>query len=146
MRLLISWLIVLILIMLSVAVGQEPPELGDLIVVIAGFDNDKGVVKIALNNSQEDYEASDQTYRGKKLEIIENEARWTFEKIPFGGYAIKVYHDEDNDDELDTNFLGMPTEEYGFSNDARGSFGPASWEDAKFLFNSVNDTVYINVD
>jgi uncharacterized protein (DUF2141 family) len=133
-------------IFISFAIGQEPSKKGELTVIIQGMDNDKGVVKIALNNSQEDYEANDQAYRGEELKIIDNEARWTFEKIPFGKYAIKVYHDEDNDDELGTNFLGIPDEEYGFSNDARGTFGPASWEDAKFLFNSAKDTVIINVE
>jgi len=48
--------------------------------------------------------------------------------------------------DLCTNFLGIPNEEYGFSNNARGRGGPASWEDAKFLFNLLKDTLNIRVD
>ncbi len=139
-------LILFFLMIISSAVGQQPVEEGDLTVIINGLDNDEGDVMIALNNSQKDFEARGQAYRGREIEINEKTAKWTFEKIPYGEYAVKVYHDEDNDDELGTNFLGIPNEEYGFSNNARGSFGPASWEDAKFLFNSVRDTLYIKVD
>jgi uncharacterized protein (DUF2141 family) len=146
MRLPLSILIFLILLIISSGAGQQATEEGDLTVIINGLDNDEGVVKIALNNSQKDYETNGQAYRGREIEINEKTAKWTFEKILFGEYAIKVYHDEDNDDDLGTNFLGIPNEEYGFSNDASGTFGPASWEDAKFLFNSVNDTLHIRVD
>ena len=138
--------VIFIVIIVAGALGQEQSGQGNLTVIITGFDNDDGVVKIALNNTQEDYEAKDQAYRGAALIIEENKAVGTFVKIPFGEYAIKIYHDEDNDNELDTNFLGMPTEEYGFSNNARGSFGPASWEDAKFLFKSEKDTVIISIE
>jgi uncharacterized protein (DUF2141 family) len=145
MRLRLSCLIVLTLI-ISGATGQVPVEQGDLTVVMSGFDNDDGVVKIALCDTQEDYEAQDQAYRGEQTHVKNRSAHWTFEKIPYGEYAIKIYHDENNDNELDTNFLGMPTEEYGFSNNARGTFGPASWEDAKFLFHSAKDTLQIAVE
>ena len=146
MHFLMSGVIVLVLMNISVGIGQESSDQGELIVVINGFDNDEGVVKIALSDTQEDYEAHDEAFRTGESGINQKRAVWIFEKIPFGEYAIKIYHDEDSDNELNTNFLGMPTEEYGFSNNARGSFGPASWEDAKFLFKSVKDTLYIDVE
>jgi uncharacterized protein (DUF2141 family) len=146
MRFLMSAVILLVLMNISDGIGQETSEKGDLIVMINGFDNNEGVAKIALSNTQEDYEAHDQAFRGEETIINEKSAVLTFEKIPFGEYAIKIYHDEDNDNELNSNFLGMPTEEYGFSNNARGSFGPASWDDAKFLFNTPKDTVKIKVE
>ena len=62
-------------------------------------------------------------------------AIWEINKIPFGEYAIKAFHDEDRDDEIDMNFLGIPVESYGFSNNVRGIFGPPSFDKAKFLFN-----------
>jgi len=139
-------LLAILFVIISGVLGQEQSGQGDLTIVISGFDNNEGVVKIALSDTQEDYETKDQAFRGEQTKIKKERTIWTFEKIPHGEYAIKIYHDEDNDNELDTNFLGMPTEEYGFSNDARGSFGPASWEDAKFLFKSDKDTLHITVD
>ena len=47
-------------------------------------------------------------------------------------YAIAVFHDANGNKYLDKNFLGIPTEKYGFSNNARGTFGPPYYSDAKF--------------
>ena len=55
--------------------------------------------------------------------------------LAYGQYAIAVYHDKNKNGLLDTNMLGIPLEEYGFSNNARGRFGPASWSQAKFTVN-----------
>ena len=50
--------------------------------------------------------------------------------LPTGTYAIGVFHDVNGNNSLDTNFLGIPKEQYGFGNDATGSFGPPSFNDA----------------
>ncbi|MFH7320519.1 DUF2141 domain-containing protein [Desulfurivibrio sp. D14AmB] len=55
-----------------------------------------------------------------------------FPHLPPGRYAVSVYHDVNGNGRLDTNRFGVPTEPYGFSLDARGSFGPPSFEDASF--------------
>lgn len=49
--------------------------------------------------------------------------------LPQGSYAIACFHDENDNDKLDRAFSGFPTEAYGFSNDARGVFGPPDLED-----------------
>ena len=49
-----------------------------------------------------------------------------------GSYAIRVMHDRNGNGQLDSNLVGMPTEPWGFSNDASGAFGPPAWEDARF--------------
>ncbi|MEQ9500322.1 MAG: DUF2141 domain-containing protein [Deltaproteobacteria bacterium] len=54
--------------------------------------------------------------------------------LPPGRYAISAFHDEDNDGELDTNLLGIPTEAFCASRGARASFGPPSFDDAVFDF------------
>ncbi len=52
--------------------------------------------------------------------------------MPKGLYAISLFQDLDNDKKVSTNFLGIPNEPLGISNDAKGSFGPPSFEDAAF--------------
>ncbi len=49
-----------------------------------------------------------------------------------GEYAIRVMHDVNGNGELDANFVGMPTEPWAMSNNARGNFGPPSWKEVKF--------------
>ena len=57
-----------------------------------------------------------------------------FEKIPPGIYGLSAFHDKNNNGKLDTNLLSIPSEDYGASNNARGTFGPPSFEDAKFAY------------
>jgi uncharacterized protein (DUF2141 family) len=83
---------------------------------------------------------------GKIIPIINGEASLTIDSLQYGTYAIKVFHDENSNGEFDTNVLGIPSEDYGFSNNASGWFGPPRWEKAKFLFNEKDMTVQISVD
>jgi uncharacterized protein (DUF2141 family) len=53
-----------------------------------------------------------------------------FEEVPPGTFVVAVLHDADANEELSFNLLGMPSEEYGFSRDARAMFGPPSFEKA----------------
>jgi uncharacterized protein (DUF2141 family) len=50
--------------------------------------------------------------------------------VPKGGWAVLVYQDENGNAELDRNLIGIPKENYGFSRDARGKFGPPGFDDA----------------
>ncbi len=65
---------------------------------------------------------------GHKLVVQNKKAQLTAE-LPAGSYAISAFHDVNNDNKLNTNPVGLPTEIYGFSNDARGWFGPPDLED-----------------
>ena len=57
-----------------------------------------------------------------------------FKGVPKGVYGISAFHDQNNNGKLDTNLLGLPTEDYCASRDARNTFGPPSFEDAKFSY------------
>ena len=65
--------------------------------------------------------------------------------LPFGNYALSIYHDKNDNYELDTNLLGIPKEPYGFSNNARGSFGPPAYADAEFNFQMDGQVVSISL-
>lgn len=54
----------------------------------------------------------------------------TVKDVPPGTWAVLAYQDENGNNELDRNLIGIPKEAYGFSRDARGKFGPPSFEDA----------------
>lgn len=54
----------------------------------------------------------------------------TLKDIPAGTWAVLAYQDENENNELDRSFIGVPKENYGFSRDARGKFGPPGFEDA----------------
>ena len=62
-----------------------------------------------------------------------------------GIYAVAVYHDENGNGELDKNLLGIPTEGYGFSNNARGLMGPPSFEDAAITLEGASQSIAISL-
>lgn len=68
------------------------------------------------------------------IKIRKTQARCDFEDIPPGTYAMVVVHDENMNGKLDTNWVGLPTEGYGFSNDAPATFGAPSFEAASFQY------------
>jgi len=57
---------------------------------------------------------------------------FTAEGLEDGEYAIQVMHDVNGNGKLDANFIGMPIEPWAMSNNARGNFGPPTWEDVRF--------------
>ncbi|GGE74113.1 DUF2141 domain-containing protein [Massilia psychrophila] len=52
--------------------------------------------------------------------------------LPAGEYAFAVFHDANANAKLDKNMFGIPTEGYGFSNNAMGAMGPPSFGQASF--------------
>lgn len=69
-----------------------------------------------------------------------------FAQIAPGTYALAVIHDENLNGKLDANWLGIPSEGYGFSNDARAALGPPSFSAASFAYDgrSVALTIGLN--
>ena len=64
-------------------------------------------------------------------EVAPGSVKYTF-NLPEGVYAIGIFVDVNRNNKMDRNFIGIPKEQYGFSNDARGNFGPPSFAEASF--------------
>ena len=121
-------------------------ERGTISIKISGFENDKGDCWFALDNSETVYESKDSVFIGKILPIINRGVSLKIDSLEYGYYAIKVFHDENCNGKLDKNFLGIPTEDYGYSNNVIGWFGPPKWEKARFLFNQRKINIEILID
>ncbi|WP_271766074.1 DUF2141 domain-containing protein [Aquimarina algiphila] len=98
-------------------------------VTINNIKSNEGTLRVGLYDAQESFLGKPFTSISAKAKVGKVTA--SFENIPNGTYAISLYHDEDNNQKLNT-FLKIPTEPYGVSNNAKGRFGPPKWEDAKF--------------
>jgi uncharacterized protein (DUF2141 family) len=66
------------------------------------------------------------------IKIRHRQARCDFESMAPGTYAIAVIYHEHMNGRLDTNALGMPTEDYGSPNDAEAFLSPPSFSAASF--------------
>ena len=93
-------------------------------------------VMIAIYNSEESYFDSEQMFLSAEIAVESVEVKYTFKDMPYGTYAIAIYHDEDNDGEMDRKWFGPPKEGYAFSNNYHSTFKPASLDDAAFKLNA----------
>ena len=115
-----------------------------LIVDITGAESDDGLIVVSLFDAQASW--MKEPLHSESLPILESGASWIIEKVPYGEYAISVIHDENGNGVLDTGLFRIPTEAYGFSNNAKASFGPASWVDSKFRIESADVRIRIVLD
>ena len=114
-----------------------------LIVNVTNFKNNQGKVMIGIYIGQENF-MKKSVFR-KSSTIQDNSAKVVFENLPSGEYAISLYHDENENNKLDTGWFGIPDEGYGCSNNAKGMMGPPKYEDAKFQLTSYKEmTIKIN--
>ena len=97
---------------------------------ISNLNSDNGKLFVSIYNSQASF--LNKGFKSVVTQIENKSCKVTFEDIPSGIYAISFFHDENDNNKMDTNFLGIPKEDYGCSNNARGFMGPPKWEDAKF--------------
>ncbi len=103
-----------------------------LTIVVEDIRDAGGIVQIQVLAGQAQFEGG-----GAAAQFLEpavaDSLTVTAADLPPGEYAVRIMHDVNGNDELDVNFVGMPVEPYAFSNNAAGRFGPASWEDARFV-------------
>ena len=92
----------------------------------------RGTVYLALYDDAEDWMRSP-ARRAMAPVSDASQLEFVFEDIEAGTYAVALYHDLDGNGELDTGTFGIPTEPIGFSNDARGQFGPPGFDACGFL-------------
>jgi uncharacterized protein (DUF2141 family) len=104
-------------------------------VEIEGLRSDKGAVQSALYTSAKGFPKDATAAQARASSAATGKhAVCDFAQVQPGTYAIAVYHDENSNGKLDTNFLGIPKEGVGASNDAKGHMGPPKFTDASFSF------------
>ena len=102
----------------------------NLTVSVSDLKTDTGVLKVGLYNTEGTFLKS--AYKSITSEIKSGSATVTFMDIPKGEYAISTYQDENSNGKLDRNAMGIPSEDFACSNNAKGFMGPPEYGDAKF--------------
>lgn len=115
-------------------------------VAVSHLASDEGVLVVALLDSPAQYEAGDSSFRSERaVPIHGGKARVVLSRVPYGTYAVKVFHDENSNGALDTNLVGFPKEGFGFSNDAMGRFGPPRFDEAAFRVDAPRHRIEITI-
>ena len=131
----------LIILVFSSAIGFA--QHNTLTVNITGINEINGDVYIYLYASEKGFPINiSKASKSKKVKVTKESLSVSFKDVAPDIYAVSVYHDIDGNEEINQNFLGIPKEPVGVSNNATGFMGPPKYEDAIFkLQNSKQITI-----
>ena len=119
-----------------------------LTVHVTGARNAKGKIRAALFNGAEgfpnDASKAIQT-QSADMDPQTSSAQIVFKNVPDGVYAVSVFHDENMNQKLDKNFVGVPKEGYGASNNPKKKMGPPNFGETKFQLSGTQQSLEIKL-
>ena len=109
-----------------------PVLAADLSIEVRGVRSADGRVYVAVHGpeSKDTFPSGDDIVSGLREPARIGTLHFVVNDLPAGRYAVNAFHDENDNGELDTNLVGIPSEGYGFANDPSTTFGPADFEEA----------------
>jgi len=130
--------LLLILILLSYCTFSQNVN---LTISITNIENNFGILNIGVFNHKDSFPVKGKEYRTAKVEASQDTVFVIIRNLPMGEYAISIFMDENMDSICNTNFIGFPKEDYGFSQNFRPLLRVPSFDDCKFKI--ANDTTII---
>jgi uncharacterized protein (DUF2141 family) len=124
------------------------PDTSTLIVKVAGLRNARGKIDALLFRSADGFPDKDSRATASEAVPIDPKtltAEVTFPNVPRGPAAVTVLHDENMNEKLDTNILGIPREGYGASNNPKKRYRAPTFAEAQFVVSQATQTIHINV-
>lgn len=117
---------------------------GRLTVEVSGLRNQNGTLCLSLFSSEQGF--PNQSARAVATRCVKaKEAVATFDQLSPGRYAVAVIHDSNSDGKLNTGFLGIPKEGFGFSRNPRIGTRAPSFRDTAFLFSGGSTNLQVNL-
>lgn len=126
----------------------QTAETATLTVRVTGARNSKGKIGVTLFQNAQGF--PDDTLKAFRQQSVEIDAKTmsaqvTFKDLAQGTYAVSVLHDENGNGKMDKNFVGIPKEGYGASNNPKKKRRAPTFDEAKFSLNSSEQTVEITL-
>jgi uncharacterized protein (DUF2141 family) len=116
----------------------------DLTVKVDGLTNAQGKVVLAIDDSAAAWDDKAPDLASGSVPAAVGEVSYTFKDLKPGTYAVGVFQDENNNGKLDTNFLGIPKEGFGFSNNLK-AMRKATFQEASFNVGADDSTIVIHL-
>ncbi len=126
------------LIFAAQAVQSAGAETGEaervtrLTVRLTGAASDAGEIWVGLYAGEQAYDDGDEI-ASAFVPVSDGSAETVFEGVQPGAYGVIAFHDANGDGDFTRNFVGIPQERYGFSNNPRPRFRAAHWDEAVFV-------------
>lgn len=125
---------------------ERPLPKGSITVEVNGLRSNAGEVRVNLYDSKDGFPSEpEKAVMTLVSKIDNNRAKVVFKDIRIGNYAISVLHDENGNGRVDLNWLMIPKEGIGASNNPNFSIGPPGFNDAKFELSSEEMSIIIKV-
>ena len=133
---------------LSAPLAAQTTDNANLTVRVRGARNPKGKIRVALFRDGKGFPNDASTAIHAQAADIDPRilsAQVVFADLPDGVYAVSVFHDENMNERLDKNFMGVPKEGYGASNNPKKKMGPPNFDEAKFQLSGTEQSVEIKL-
>lgn len=128
------------------AVPAGESRLGTLVVNVVGVGEHSGTVVVLLFNHDDGFPAKvAKACQHASAKVTGSVVTLRFADVPLGTYAVTAYHDVNDNQKLDTNWIGIPKEPVAISNNARGRLGPPKWKDAMFELREATQELTVNL-
>ncbi|THH37734.1 DUF2141 domain-containing protein [Neolewinella litorea] len=128
----------LILFLLFFGTATTPPGGGERATLVLQIDNirsDQGSLWVGIYESENDFLDRHRARLVQQPVRAAGSARLAIDELRVGkAYAIAVFHDVNDNGELDTNFLGLPAEPYALSRPLQSWFRKPRFEEMSFVF------------
>ena len=136
-----------IIALFTLLIAPQTEDSGTLVIEITNIKNTNGHILVSLYDNAEGFPSeANRAIKNMKLDIKGETVTTTIDDLPYDTYAISLIHDEDDNEQMKTGFMGIPKEGYGTSNNAKGTMGPPKFEDAKFKVNGKRTVQSIKVN
>lgn len=103
-------------------------------ITVTNIKNTKGTLRVGIINNEKDFPYD--AFKGKKVPVNGGSVNVKFSGLAPGEYAVVVHHDENSNDKLDKNVLGVPLEGYCFSNNVKAKLVPPKYKCVKFTLDT----------
>jgi uncharacterized protein (DUF2141 family) len=130
------------------SVNAQTKDTGTLTVRVSGAGNTKGKIGVTLFQDAQGFpDDTSKAIRQQSVEIDPNtmSAQVIFRDLPQGTFAVSVLHDENGNGKMDKNFVGIPKEGYGASNNPKKKRRAPRFDEAKFSLNGAEQTIEITL-
>ncbi len=107
-----------------------------LILLVDGVTTSNGHLAVGIFDSQDAFLKEGKAIKGVFAKAEKGTTQIEILDMPNGTYAISIFHDENDNKEMDTNFFGIPKEPIGFSIGKLKTFGPPSFNECAFEITS----------
>ncbi len=116
---------------------------GNLTVTMEGFRNDDGLAMVSVFADAAGFPYdTGKAVRKQKAAIRDRKAVVTFPALPFGSYAVAMFHDDDLSGVLEKNLFGIPRKGYGLSNNPAG---PPSFDKSRIAIETPDQAIAITL-